>query len=138
MVKYLYLYKGVFFCCAKTDSLFGTVSDGSRKTVPAPTIKTRLADAFRVRMSEGGTRQENSTLFDCQHKTCARRIVSVKPQRQFIRRCLSMRVKITLACSDCKQRNYDTMKNKKNDPDRLELKKYCRFCRKHTLHKETK
>lgn len=49
-----------------------------------------------------------------------------------------MRVKITLACSECKQRNYDTMKNKKNDPDRLELNKYCRFCRKHTLHKETK
>ncbi|MDD5908822.1 MAG: 50S ribosomal protein L33 [Clostridiales bacterium] len=49
-----------------------------------------------------------------------------------------MRVKITLACSDCKQRNYDTTKNKKNDPDRLELNKYCRFCRKHTLHKEAK
>ena len=30
-----------------------------------------------------------------------------------------MRVKITLACTECKQRNYDTMKNKKNDPDRL-------------------
>ena len=48
------------------------------------------------------------------------------------------RVKITLACTECKQRNYDTKKNKKNDPDRLELKKYCKFCRKHTLHKETK
>ena len=49
-----------------------------------------------------------------------------------------MRVKITLACTECKQRNYNTMKNKKNDPDRLEMNKYCRFCRKHTLHKETK
>jgi large subunit ribosomal protein L33 len=49
-----------------------------------------------------------------------------------------MRVKITLACSECKQRNYNTMKNKKNDPDRLEMNKYCKFCRKHTLHKETK
>jgi large subunit ribosomal protein L33 len=49
-----------------------------------------------------------------------------------------MRVKITLACSECKQRNYDTMKNKKNDPDRLEMNKYCRFCRKHTAHRETK
>ena len=48
------------------------------------------------------------------------------------------RVKITLVCTECKQRNYDTKKNKKNDPDRLELKKYCRFCRKHTLHKESK
>ena len=49
-----------------------------------------------------------------------------------------MRVKITLACSECKQRNYNTIKNKKNDPDRLEMNKYCRFCRKHTVHKETK
>ena len=49
-----------------------------------------------------------------------------------------MRVKITLACTECKQRNYDTKKNKKNDPDRLEMNKFCRFCRKHTLHKETK
>jgi len=49
-----------------------------------------------------------------------------------------MRVKVTLACTECKQRNYDTMKNKKNDPDRLEMRKYCRFCRKHTSHKETK
>jgi large subunit ribosomal protein L33 len=30
------------------------------------------------------------------------------------------------------------MKNKKNDPDRLEMKKYCRFCKKHTTHNETK
>ena len=49
-----------------------------------------------------------------------------------------MRVKITLACTECKQRNYNTKKNKKNDPDRLEMNKYCRFCRKHTVHKETK
>ena len=49
-----------------------------------------------------------------------------------------MRVKVTLACTECKQRNYDTMKNKKNNPDRLEEKKYCKFCKKHTLHKESK
>ncbi len=48
------------------------------------------------------------------------------------------RVKITLVCTECKQRNYDTKKNKKNDPDRLEMNKYCKFCRKHTLHKESK
>ena len=49
-----------------------------------------------------------------------------------------MRVKITLACSECKQRNYVSKKNKKNDPDRIEMMKHCKFCRKHTLHKETK
>ena len=49
-----------------------------------------------------------------------------------------MRVKITLRCNECKQRNYNTMKNKKNSPDRLEMNKYCPFCRKHTVHTETK
>ncbi|GGJ01231.1 50S ribosomal protein L33 [Alicyclobacillus cellulosilyticus] len=49
-----------------------------------------------------------------------------------------MRVIVTLACTDCKQRNYTTTKNKKNDPDRLELRKYCRFCRTHTVHRETR
>ena len=49
-----------------------------------------------------------------------------------------MRDKITLECTECKQRNYDTMKNKKNTPDRIEHKKYCPFCRKTTLHKEAK
>ena len=49
-----------------------------------------------------------------------------------------MRVKVTLACGECKQRNQNTIKNKKNDPDRIEMNKYCPFCKKHTLHKETK
>ena len=49
-----------------------------------------------------------------------------------------MTVKITLACTDFKQLNYNKEKNKKNSPDRLEMKKYCRFCKKHTLHRETK
>jgi large subunit ribosomal protein L33 len=45
---------------------------------------------------------------------------------------------ITLECTECKGRNYTTTKNKKNNPDKLELKKFCPFCRKHTVHKETK
>lgn len=49
-----------------------------------------------------------------------------------------MRDNIIIACTECKQRNYDTKKNKKNDPDRIEMKKYCKFCKKHTDHKETK
>ena len=59
-------------------------------------------------------------------------------QPQSLRRIINMRVKITLACTECKQRNYNTFKNKKNDPDRIEFNKYCRFCRKHTLHREAK
>jgi len=49
-----------------------------------------------------------------------------------------VRVIVTLACSECKQRNYNTTKDKRKHPDRLELSKYCRFCRKHTVHRETK
>ena len=49
-----------------------------------------------------------------------------------------MRTKITLECTECKERNYDNDKKKKNDPDRIEMKKYCPRCKKHTTHKETK
>ena len=41
-----------------------------------------------------------------------------------------------VACGDCKRRNYSTTKNKKKTTERLELSKFCRFCRKHTAHKE--
>ncbi len=50
----------------------------------------------------------------------------------------STRTKITFECEECKNKNYDSFKNKRNDPDRLQLRKYCPFCRKTTLHKETK
>ncbi|UCD59114.1 MAG: 50S ribosomal protein L33 [Candidatus Hydrogenedentota bacterium] len=49
-----------------------------------------------------------------------------------------MREIITLACSECKQRNYTTTKDKKKHPEKLELRKYCKFCQTHTPHRETK
>ena len=49
-----------------------------------------------------------------------------------------MRTMVTLACTECKRRNYTTTKNKANMPDRMEIKKYCPWCRKHTVHKETR
>ena len=50
-----------------------------------------------------------------------------------------MRVKVTMACQECKQRNYATMKNKKNNAERIELNKTtARSAKKHTLHKETR
>jgi large subunit ribosomal protein L33 len=45
---------------------------------------------------------------------------------------------VTLACTDCKERNYTTEKNRRNDPSRMELQKFCSRCRKHTLHRETR
>jgi large subunit ribosomal protein L33 len=49
-----------------------------------------------------------------------------------------MREIVTLACGDCKRRNYSTTKNRKKSSERLELNKFCRACRKHTPHKESK
>ncbi|HDZ77083.1 MAG TPA: 50S ribosomal protein L33 [Candidatus Omnitrophica bacterium] len=49
-----------------------------------------------------------------------------------------MREIITLECTDCESRNYTTTKDKRKHTERLELKKFCKFCRKHIVHKEIK
>jgi large subunit ribosomal protein L33 len=53
------------------------------------------------------------------------------------------RVIVTLECTEAKAAGaspsrYTTMKNRHNDPDRLELKKYNPFMRKHTVHREVR
>ncbi len=45
---------------------------------------------------------------------------------------------ITLACNECKERNYATSKNRVNVKERLELNKFCPRCRRHTGHRETR
>ncbi len=45
---------------------------------------------------------------------------------------------IILACNDCKERNYEQKKNKRLHPDRVQFKKFCPRCNKHTVHKETR
>ena len=56
-----------------------------------------------------------------------------------------MRDTIHLECAECdctsngvKRRNYTASRNKKLKTERMEVRKYCRWGRKHTLHKETK
>jgi large subunit ribosomal protein L33 len=48
------------------------------------------------------------------------------------------RDQITLECEVCSQQNYTTTKNRRSQPSRVEYKKYCRFCHKHTAHKEAR
>lgn len=48
------------------------------------------------------------------------------------------RIIIYLACTECKERNYTSSKNKRNDPNRLEFNKFCPRCRQRRLHRETK
>lgn len=49
-----------------------------------------------------------------------------------------MREKVILICEECLSRNYQTTKNKAAQKERLEIKKFCTKCNKHTLHKESK
>ncbi len=49
-----------------------------------------------------------------------------------------MRDLVKLVCEECKSENYYTDKNKKLNPERIEFKKYCPKCKKHTIHKEKK
>ena len=48
------------------------------------------------------------------------------------------RPKITLACTECKERNYITTKNRANQRERIELRKYCPRCNIHRAHRETR
>ena len=58
------------------------------------------------------------------------------------------RILITLECTECRSNisnerssgvsRYTTQKNRRNTPERIELKKYCRFCNRPTIHKEIK
>ncbi|HIK38190.1 MAG: 50S ribosomal protein L33 [Geminocystis sp.] len=57
------------------------------------------------------------------------------------------RIIITLECTECRTNpnkrsngvsRYTTTKNRRNTPNRLELRKYCPYCNKHTIHKEIK
>ena len=58
-----------------------------------------------------------------------------------------IRILITLECTECRSNihkrskgvsRYITQKNRRNNPERLELKKYCKYCNKPTVHKEIK
>jgi large subunit ribosomal protein L33 len=57
------------------------------------------------------------------------------------------RIIITLECTECRSNpdkrsngvsRYTTMKNRRNTTERLELKKFCTHCNRHTVHKELK
>jgi large subunit ribosomal protein L33 len=102
----------------------------------APARQSRTPNAFCVRLSperSGDLAAESASPPDVKAPGWV-----FCTAREQIERGIKMRVKVTLACTECKQRNYDSMKNKKNDPERIEMSKYCKFCRKHTVHKETK
>lgn len=57
------------------------------------------------------------------------------------------RIMITLECTECRENTnkrsngvsrYTSSKNRRNTPEKLQISKYCRYCNKHTIHKETK
>jgi large subunit ribosomal protein L33 len=48
------------------------------------------------------------------------------------------RILVTFGCVDCSERTYNSSKSRRNDPQRLELNKYCPRCKKHVLHREVR
>ena len=57
------------------------------------------------------------------------------------------RILVTLECTECRSNpnkrsegvsRYTTQKNRRNNPERIELKKYCRYCNRVCIHKEIK
>ena len=66
------------------------------------------------------------------------RKIRQRGRQSAVAKATDVRPKITMACVDCKERNYITRKNRRNDPDRIELKKFCPRCGKHTSHRETR
>jgi large subunit ribosomal protein L33 len=48
------------------------------------------------------------------------------------------RPQVTLACTECKERNYITSKHRVNQRERIELRKFCSRCRTHQVHRETR
>jgi large subunit ribosomal protein L33 len=50
----------------------------------------------------------------------------------------AVRTVINLSCETCKNRLYTSEKNRRNSPDRIELKKFCKFCRSHKMFKEVR
>ncbi len=95
-----------------------------------------------------GTRGRTS----CAKQSCALDSISTSPGRGFsfvqaatdnagITYAMArgdVRIAVTLACEECKRRNYQTNKSKRNNPDRISMRKYCRWCRRHTSHRETR
>jgi large subunit ribosomal protein L33 len=65
-------------------------------------------------------------------------VVVPRGRHSAVAKATDVRPKITMACTECKERNYITRKNRRNDPDRIELKKFCPRDGKHTLHRETR
>jgi large subunit ribosomal protein L33 len=47
------------------------------------------------------------------------------------------RLTLAYVCTVCKHQNYITERNKINTPEKLTANKYCKWCKKHTLHKES-
>ena len=93
----------------------------SRVRVPPPLLSTTTV----VRFGSSGQTWTGSTTEEEEASAVASKSSDVRP-------------KITLACVECKERNYITKKNRRNDPDRLEMKKFCPRCRTHTAHRETR
>ena len=122
----------------RTTDVTGTVAlpEGTEMVMPGDNTEMTVELGKPIAMDEGlrfAIREGGRTVG-------AGRVVKIEAsqEREHEMAKNDKRVKVTLACEDCKRRNYITMKNKVNDRERIEMKKYCRWDQRHTVHKETR
>jgi large subunit ribosomal protein L33 len=116
---------------------------------PSPTADLRVATAVRgrtvgrapdarrsaVRLNRAGGGARYPAQQDLHP---AGRFSVLSPSRSYRMARGDVRIAVTLACEVCKRRNYQTNKSKRNNPERISLRKYCKWCKQHTSHRETR
>ena len=98
-------------------------------------IVAKPIEDIMARRSRAGLRSVGYTLASAQGRGLVSACAFLLTRTEM---ATGVRDKITLACNECKRRNYMSTKSKRNTPDRLEVRKYCRWCGSHTAHRETR
>ena len=97
-----------------------------------------LEEGLRFAVREGGRTVASRYLHRCGVLELIRRGVDLLESAGAMAKKGEARSIITLACGECRSRNYTTNKNRRNDPGRLELNKFCPRCRRHQAHREVR
>ena len=119
------------------------LGDKSGADVTVPLLALAAAARDRLRRPQRDPLPPQLSALDCPFDLAPVRgfLSPGAPRRPTSERLMArgdVRIAVTLACEECKRRNYQTNKSKRNNPDRISLQKYCRWCRRHTGHRETR
>ena len=118
----------------RTTDVTGTISlpDGAEMVMPGDNVEMGVELITPIALEVG----QRFAIREGGRTVGAGAITSISGVTPMAR--VEARPTIQLACTECKERTYTTRKNKKNDPNRIELRSTARACRRHTLHREAK